>query len=200
MFLAQVAVAQGDLPLAARCWKKAIEVYPAGWAEVADRAGAVLSPEMVLSDLLPPGGQYPLEFADRLYRGPESREARELFLREAIARARAGGDVGASEAERLWTEARARARLGEQAAARRGMDEVMAMEPLDNDRRAEYIDWLIEWGSLSEAHRVSLVGLRLEPDHPGLRRAYQAVVDALARPAEGPKGPTGPAGASPAPG
>jgi O-antigen ligase len=177
--IARVAFQAGEPDLAARCWRRALEVGGEDWAWIADTAGAELQPEQILDQVLPPGGRYALRFADRLYSTPEDRAIRERFLRTALARL--PDEPGLGPAERLWLEAQARARLGERGWARPQMEAALRSEPLRGDWREEFVDWLIAWGDPEEAHRQALNGTQLSPGHPGLHRALQATVEVLAR-------------------
>ncbi|MBV8611970.1 MAG: O-antigen ligase family protein [Singulisphaera sp.] len=177
--IARVAFQAGEPDLAARCCRRALEVGGEDWAWIADTAGAGLQPEQILDQVLPPGGRYALRFADRLYSTPKDRAIRDRFLRTALARL--PDEPGLGPAERLWLEAQARARLGERERARPQMEAALRSEPLRGDWREEFVDWLIAWGDPEEAHRQALNGTQLNPGHPGLRRALQATVEALAR-------------------
>ncbi len=178
-FLARVAAAAGDLDLAARCWKKSLQLSDSGWGEVADAAAAVLPPGKILGQVLPRGGRHALYFADKLYAAPEDREERDRFLRAAIERM--PGDIDLPPIDRLWLESQARAKLGDRDRARGQMGKALAANPLRVAWRSQFVRWLIEWREWDEAHEQALIGTRLSPDDPELQRALEATVDAIAR-------------------
>jgi hypothetical protein len=57
----------------------------------------------------------------------------------------------------------------------------LALEPLRGDWRQELVAWLIRWGEAEEAHRQARIGVQLSPHDPGLRRALESAVGAVAR-------------------
>jgi O-antigen ligase len=176
--IVQVALAIGDLDLAARCWRKSLEVREAGWPRVAAAAAAALPPDRILEGVVS-RGRHALWFAERLYAAPGDRAVRERFLRAAIARL--PGDRDLAEAERLRFEAQAWAGLGDPGRARVRMEAALALEPRRGAWRAELIGWLIAWGEVEAAHDQALVGLHFSPDDPLARRALEQATEALAR-------------------
>jgi O-antigen ligase/tetratricopeptide (TPR) repeat protein len=183
--IARVAVQDGDLGLAAGCWRRMLEVRGAAWEEVADAAGAVLSPERVLDQVLPPGGRFEVVFSDYLYAEPEARPARERFLKAALERLPRNAEL--PEDERLWIEAQARARLGDRERAAALMGTALAREPQRSEWRLEYVNWLLNWGDFDRAHRQARIGVQFAPGHGHLRHALKVAVEALARGAAGPQ-------------
>lgn len=175
---AQVALEIGDLDLAARCWRQALEVREDGWPQVADAAARVLPHERILERVVP-RGRHALWFAERLYAAPEDRAIRDQFLRAAIERL--PGDRDLAEAERLRFEARAWAELGDPGRARARMEAALALEPRHVEWRTELIEWLLAWGEFEAAHDQALVGLHFNPDVPAARRGLERATDALAR-------------------
>lgn len=176
-FAAQVAVQVGDLDLATRCWRRSLEVRESNWPEVADSAAAALPPDRILERVVP-SGRHALWFADRLYAAPADRPIRERFLREAVARL--PNDRGLPEAERLRLEARAWAELDTPGLAGDRMKAALSLEPRRGDWRGEYIEWLLGWGQLEEAHSQALLGVHFNVDYPGARRALDRTAEALA--------------------
>jgi O-antigen ligase len=176
---ARAAANAADLPLAARCWRKSLEIDPARADDIALAAGAVLSPDQILDQVLPHSGSQVIRFADLLYSQPTTKAARNRFLQEAIERARS--DPGQTRPERLWCEARARARLDEWDRAREQMQAALALEPTRENWRAEYVDWLIRWGDPEEAFNQATIGLYLEPGQSNLRSALDRATEARAR-------------------
>jgi O-antigen ligase/tetratricopeptide (TPR) repeat protein len=175
----QAAAQAGDIALAAQCWQKSLSIEHEQWAEIALAAASLMTPEQILAKVLPPGGRYPILVADLLYTEPEQRPAREAFLRASAARA--GGDPTLSPAERLWVEGQARARLGERDPARKLMTDALLAEPSHPEWREGLIDYLLAWGDLEEASRQARVASTLNPDHPGIQRALNSTLDAIAR-------------------
>jgi tetratricopeptide (TPR) repeat protein len=175
----QAAAQAGALDLAAKCWRKALSIVPEEATEIALAAATVMTPEQILEKVLPPGGRLPIVVADQLYAAPESRAARETFLRASAARA--SGDPTLSTSERLWVEGQARARLGERDRARKLMTDALSADASHPEWRVEFIDHLIAWGDLEEASRQARVGATLNPDHPGIQRVVSATLDAMAR-------------------
>jgi O-antigen ligase/tetratricopeptide (TPR) repeat protein len=183
----QAAAQAGDLNLAARCWRKALSIHGEVWTEIATAAASLMSPEQVLEQVLPPGGRYPLLFAEELYSDPESRDARVMFLKAALRRL--PDDTTLSPVERLWLESQARARLDERDQARALMARALTAEPNHPDWREEYINRLLEWGDVEEASRQARIGRTLHPDHPGIQRAADLALEAFARGRPQPAGP-----------
>jgi tetratricopeptide (TPR) repeat protein len=175
----QAAAQAGALELAAHCWRKSLSIHQEEWTQIVLTAATVMTPDQILEKVLPPGGQLPILVADLLYADPEWRAARETFLRAGAARA--ARDPALSPAERLWVEGQARARLGEREAARKLMTEALIAEPSQPDWRVELIDHLMAWGDFEEASRQARVGSALNPEHPGIQRALNSTLDALAR-------------------
>ena len=184
MFAARVAYGSGDPPLAARCWRRALQVGDANWPMVADAAGTGLSPDQVREWVIPEDrGRFDLWFADRLYASPRDRGHRERFLRTAAQRLPA--DLGLPEAERLSLEARAWAGLGERERARGRMEAALALEPGRFEWRKQLIGWLLAWGNPQDAHGQALTGLQLSPGHPDVHEVLERTAEALARGATG---------------
>jgi O-antigen ligase len=176
---ARAVVQVRDLELAARCWRKSLEINPATADAVALSAGAVLSPEQILDQVLPESGTLVIRFVDLLYPGPPSKPARLLFLKEAIVRA--SRDPTQTDSERIWCEAQARARLDEQDLARKRMEAALAEEPTRDEWRNEYIDWLIRWGDTEEAFAQATIGVNLVPMQSGPRSALERAAEARMR-------------------
>ncbi|MBX6313618.1 MAG: O-antigen ligase family protein [Isosphaeraceae bacterium] len=179
LLAAQAAAQAGDLGLAARGWRRCLEVRESNWEDVADAAAVVLDPGQILNEVLPPGKSWPVRFADRLYRHPEDREVRARYLEAALRGL--PGDAGLSEPERLRLEAVVRAELGESARPRVLWERALAFEPSRAAWREEFVSWLVERGEIAAAHRHAVLGLRLSPGHPGLERSVLATAEALAR-------------------
>ncbi|MDB5352376.1 MAG: lipid core-O-antigen ligase-like enyme [Planctomycetota bacterium] len=179
LLAARVAAQAGDSRLAARVWKKSIEVRESNWEDVADAAAVALSAEQILEWVLPPGGRWPILFADRLYTGPEDVDSRARYLRAALPRLR--DDGGLAEPERLRLEALARAGLDDHERARALWERALALEPLSAPWRQEFVAWLVGRRDFEAAHRHAVIGVRLNPQHPGLHRAMLETAEALAR-------------------
>jgi len=179
LLAAQTAAQAGDLELAARGWRRCLEVRETNWEDVADAAATVLDPGQILEWVLPAGGAWPMRFADRLYTHPEDGAVRARYL-EATLR-RLPGDVGLSKPERLRLEAMARAELGESDRPRALWEEALTLAPSRTAWREEFVGWLVGRGEIEAAHRQAVLGLRLSPEHPGLRRAVLTTAEALAR-------------------
>ncbi len=176
---AQAASQGGDAELAARCWRRSLEVHEAGWREIADAAGAVLSPDEILDLVLPPQAGLALSFADRLYSGPEDREAKALFLHAALARISA--DRGLEPAERLHLEALAHSGLDDPRRASGLMEEALGLEPMRADWRLKLVEWSTASGDDEGALRQARIGLQFAPDHPDFTKALDEAAAKLAR-------------------
>src|SRR5262249_35932711 len=136
MTLAGVAAVQVGAPAtAARCWRHALVARPGDWREIAEMAGATLEPDQILDEVLPPGNQFEVWFADQLYAEPEDEDVRARFLRAAIARAPSNGAL--SRAEQLWIQGQAYARLDERDQARRFMQQALGLEAVHDNWRLE---------------------------------------------------------------
>jgi tetratricopeptide (TPR) repeat protein len=176
---ARVAIQSGHAELAACCWRRCLLARPWEWEETADMVAASLPAEQVLDQVLPPGGWWPVAFADRAYAKSEDRDDRAKFLRAALERLQ--GDRSLSAAERLHLEARARSGLGQHDLAGPLYDDALKREPLRGEWREEFVAWLIDRGDFAAAHRHAVLGTRLNPERPALRRALEQSVEALAR-------------------
>jgi O-antigen ligase len=174
-----VAVQSDDLGLAARCWRRALEVRKGDWAWVADAAGAALEPERIVEEVLPPGGHFEILFADRLYSSPESEPEFERFLKASLDRS--AREPGRPPVERRWLEAQVLARLDDRDRARELMERSVAAEPLRSDWRREYAAWLLVWDDAEAARRQAQIGLHLVPADRGLRDLLAQATDAHAR-------------------
>jgi tetratricopeptide (TPR) repeat protein len=175
---AGAAAQAGDLALAARCWRRALEINPKGWREVAEVAGAWLTPDQIL-DIVVPSGRFALLFAEVLYRAPERRPERDRFLRAAVERLPRDDDP--PRAARLQLEGRARALLGEDDLARERMEAALAMEPNRASWRRELVEWLVAWGRPRDAHDQALIGINLTPGDPDAVKGLDLAAEALAR-------------------
>ena len=171
----RAAVQAGDVQLAAQCWRRALELSPARSPEVANAARSALSSDQILQGVVP-DGRSTLWFAERLYSAPEERAVRDQFLKEAIRRL--AHDRSPPRPERLWLEARAWAKLGDQDRARDRIEAALRLQPR-LAWRIELIDWLLGWGKLEEAHSHALVGLHFAPNDPQIRKALQRTAEAL---------------------
>jgi hypothetical protein len=177
-FLARVAAEAGDRNLAALCWRRALEVSPSSWPEVADAAGMVLFPDEILSDVIA-DGRNTILFADRLYARLEERQVRDRFYQAAVERLPL--DEGITAAERLFLEAHALAGLERPAPARKQMEAALALEPAQSAWREEYILWLLRWGRPDLAHAQALTGQYFSPDSQAIREAVDHTAQELAR-------------------
>jgi O-antigen ligase len=177
-YTGRVAVAVGDVDLAVRCWRRSLEVHPEGWEQVADAAGVGLSPDVILDRIIP-SGRFALFFANRLYADPEDRAVRDRFLKAAIERLPKDRDL--IEAERLHLEAQAWAKLDTPDRARERMEAALALEPQRDEWRKEFVDWLLGWGNLKEAHDQAIIRLHLAPNNPDAHRVLKLTVEALIR-------------------
>lgn len=186
----------GALDLAAVSWKRALSVRDTDWRDIAELAGAVLGPDQILDDVLPPGGHFEIWFADHLYGDPKDEEARSMFLRAALERVPRNPRL--SPAERLWIQGQASARLDERDQARTFMRQALGLELRRTNWRLEYTKWLLEWDLAKEAHTQARIGLELEPYNPALQSALRATQDALARGKPKPSGADATSSATPA--
>jgi O-antigen ligase/tetratricopeptide (TPR) repeat protein len=176
---ARAAVQVGDLELAARCWRKALELNPSRAQEIARAAGAAMSPRQILDQVLPANPTLLIGFADVLYSDPKSTLARNQFLEEAIRQA--GRDPRQTPTERLWCEGQARARLDDRELARKQMDAALALEPARAAWRDEFVHWLIRWGDPEEAFNQATIGVHLAPGQSGPRTALDRATEARMR-------------------
>jgi hypothetical protein len=179
MFAAATSDQVGDLGLAARCWRKSLEVCPQNWIDVADAAGAALPARQVLDEVLPPEGSLEIRISDRLYADPEDEEDRAIFLHAVPDRVAANKRL--TEAERNWIQGQALARLDQRDEGRNLMLQALKLDAGQSDWRREYIVWLLEWGLVKDAHAQARIGVALDSKHKGLRDVHGLTVDALAR-------------------
>lgn len=173
---ADLAAQLDDLNQAARCWRRILAVRSEDWEQVADAAGAVLSPEAI-RDEVAIGGRDTLRFADHLY--AEDRDARDILMTAALGRI--PNEIELSKAERLSLEAHARAALGQPDEARERMEQALALEPSRGEWREELIGWLTSRGEIKSARRHARIGLQLCPDRRGFRVALEETSEALAQ-------------------
>jgi hypothetical protein len=174
--VADLAVVEGDRPLAAWCWRRVLQTDPLDWESVADAAWAALPPQTIL-DRVVPDGRHALGFAERLFPGEADRAARVAFLRSALGRL--GRDTRLPRAERLELEARAWKHLGERDRARERLAAALKIDPMNFAWRGELVGWLIEWGLPRDAHREALIGLNVSHGRPEARQTLERAVAAL---------------------
>ena len=173
--IAEIAATLDDLDEAATCWRRILAVRDERWEEVADAAGAVLSPTEI-RDSVAIGGRDSVRFADHLY--AQDRGARNLLMIAALDRL--PNEAGLSKAERLGLEAHAHAALGQRQEARKRIEDAIALEPARPHWREELIGWLLSQGEVSAAHRHARIGLQLCPGHEAFRKALDQTGEALA--------------------
>ncbi len=176
---ARAAFQSGDAALAARCWRLGLQVRPWDWEDLALAAAASLSPAEVLADVLPPGAGWPTAVAELAYSSPEDAETRAVFYRASLDRL--PSDTSLSPGERLHLEALARAGLGQPELAAPLFDAAMRREPLRGDWRENLVAWLLDRGDLDAAHRHAVLGVRLNPERPAIRRSLEKIDEAIAR-------------------
>ena len=177
-FAALVAAQVNELELAARFWRRSLEVRDENWTEVADLCSSVLTPQQILAQVIP-SGRSAFQFAERLYSAPADHTTRDSFLLAALDHL--PEDRGLSEADRLSLEARADAKLNNRDQARERMQAALDLEPGRVEWRNLLIDWLLTWGRSAEAHDVALVGVYYRPNDPTAQRALERTDEALAR-------------------
>jgi len=174
-----MATQNGDLKLASQCWKRLLQVEHLFWDRVAEAAGRVLSPGAILSDVIPADqGKVIVQFADLLYSKNHRKEAKQQFLREALARL---PNEELEPAERLYFQASAHAGLEENTQAQRLLEQALVLDPRQTHWRMRLINLLIETKQWKPAKLQIAVGLEVEPGHPDLLNAQQRVLDAQSR-------------------
>ena len=177
-FAALVAAQVNEFELAARFWRRSLEVRDENWAEVADLCSSVLTPQQILAEVIP-SGRSAFQFAERLYSAPADHATRDSFLLAALDHL--PEDRGLSEADRLSLEAQADAKLNNRDQARERMQAALDLEPSRVEWRNLLIDWLLTWGRSEEAHDVAMVGVYYRPSDPTAQRALERTEEALAR-------------------
>jgi O-antigen ligase len=177
-YLAQLAVQTGDRKLAAQCWRKSLEVNHSSWAEIADAARMVLTPDDILNEVTSNGCDA-IRFADRLYPEASERPVRNRFFQEAIERFAVSREI--MTAEQLFLEAHALAGLDQSVRAGNQMATALAREPTQAAWREEYIEWLLHWGRADEAHAQALSGRYFSPESKAIREAVDRTAEVLAR-------------------
>jgi O-antigen ligase/tetratricopeptide (TPR) repeat protein len=176
-YLAQVAVQVGDKKLAARCWRRCLEIDREGWPLVADAASLILSPEEILSDVATDGFTA-IRFADRVLADPDSDSQRQLFYETGLSRLEALPE--SDSAERIFLEGHALAHLDRIDAASEKMESALTREPSRLEWRGEYIDWLMRWKQFDKARQHALKGQYFAPQSEVLRNALERSAEALA--------------------
>lgn len=180
LYAGEVARRAGELDLAARSWRKALELSEGTWSVVAASAAKALTPDAILERVIPEDhGHYALAFAERLYTAPEQQEVRHRFLLHA-----ANGipqDQGLPEGERNHLLAETLHGLDERVKARRRMEVALALEPERLEWREELIQWLLDWNEFDEAHEQALIAKRLSPSGAGVDALIEKTADAVAR-------------------
>ncbi|RUL87081.1 O-antigen ligase family protein [Tautonia sociabilis] len=178
--LARLAAHQGDARVASRRWRRLLSIDPEAWEPVALAAAALLSPDEILDEVVPPGdGRTALRFAGLLFAEGGDPASRDRFLRAAAQWL--PKDDRIAPADRLALEAEAWAGLGRTEEASRSLARSLVLEPGRLDRRRTLVDVLITRGELDEARRQAQVGLSYHPGDPVLRRAIEQVADRIAR-------------------
>ena len=174
--VADIAVQIEDLDQAAQCWQRMLAIRDEGWEQVADAAGAVLSPETI-RDAVTTGGRNALRFADHLY--SEDHVARDLLMTAALERL--PNETELTSGERLSLEAHARAALGQVDTAEQRMEQAIALEPSRAEWREELIGWLLIRGEVGAARRHARIGAQLCPDRERFRGVYEKTTEALSQ-------------------
>jgi O-antigen ligase/tetratricopeptide (TPR) repeat protein len=180
-YLARIAAAGGERALAARCWRRCLEVDPARWESVADASAAVFSPDEILAEVAVDGSSA-IQFADRLFRDDDTAE-RKILRRQYFQTGleRFARDRDPDSGERLFLEAHALANLEQPDRATKLMEAALTLEPGQSGWRAEYIEWLMKWGRIDEAHAQALSGKYFSPESPTIREALVRTAEALAQ-------------------
>lgn len=187
LYVAEIAARSGEPAFAIRGWRQTLQFGDAAWMQVADASSASLSPNQILTEVIPADRPHlALLFADRLYTSSADRGHYELFLRWAAERLPTESVL--LLAERLRLEAGARAGLGERKWARTRMTAALALEPGRFEWRKTFIEWLLKWGETQEAHNQALIGLQLSPGRLEARELLDRTAESLAR-GEGDAGP-----------
>jgi tetratricopeptide (TPR) repeat protein len=179
LLAARAAAQAGEHAVAARAWRRALEVREQDREAIVDAAAGWLSPDQVVDLVLPQGAEWAVWFADRSLAGPGDAASRDRCFRSALRQL--PGDARLPAADRLRLEARARAGLGEVAGVGALWEAALAAEPQRAEWREEYVHWLAGRGEDEAAYRQAVLGVRFSPAHDGLRRALEVTADALAR-------------------
>jgi hypothetical protein len=185
-----VAANVKDGDLAARCWRKSLQIHPEGWPRIAFYAEQLFTPEQIVAKVLPTQARFAVPFADLLYGAPDKKERSDAMLRAAIPLL--ADDATLSPTDRIWVEGQARARLGERDPARKLMAEALDLEPLKDAWRAEYVAWLIDWNDPKEAQAQAKIGVHLNPADENLQKMMKLATEAFARGTESKSEPAQP--------
>lgn len=202
--IAELALMDRDLALAAESWARVLRVRPDDWSAVAQIAAAVLPPETLLDEVAA-DGKNALLFAEALFdpeldpdpdddddaptpaTDPELERWRVRFLEAAARRLENPAhplDLALSEAERLYLRGQALARLDRPEQARTLMERALELEPRRSAWRRGLVDWLLLWDQVEAAYVQARVAATLDPLSPDADAALDAAADARARAVE----------------
>jgi len=181
MMLARLAVQIEEIDLATTCWRRALEVNPDNWDEIATLAPLVpIEPERLLTDVLPSdSGELALRFAEHFAEDPEHASAVPRFAQAALDRLPV--DASGDEAERLERQARALALLDRRDEAIETIEIALGLAPNRVDWRRETVAWLVDWGRFDEAIRQARIGLTLAPGDRELTQLQDQAAEQLAQ-------------------
>ncbi len=174
--LQELAAKQSDQAWA--CWRRSIELSDRHLQDILTKSAALLSPEQIMDNILPPRPENLLAAATHL--GPKATlQQQRAYLQRALAQLTSGPD--ASTLEGLHTKALICKALGRKDEALAAFRELVAADPDQVDYQCEFARYLYDLGQLEEA-RITLVrAVARHPNHNPARELLQIVTKDMLR-------------------
>ena len=173
----QLAIQDGNIDLAALCWRRAIEVNPTFFGAVAIVSMCTLPAEKILSGVIPPDqGHYAVMFATEFnILSPASREILLNGALELIPR-----DVTLKPSEIPFHNALAYHALDRHADAIASITESLRLDPLKTEYRLRLIQWLSDKQDWEEARNQVNIGLDFDRGNKSLSQWRRFLVAKIA--------------------
>jgi O-antigen ligase len=168
------ALADGDRAEACRCWRNALLGGPTYLDAIVRSVPAVLSPQELLDQLLPPDPALIVAAADALVRTGLTATEERRFLRTA--RNLLTHDTADRAPDEALLLARVCARLDDVPAARGAYELVLADRPRSTDVRLEFSAFLLRVGADHEARRELQLLLAQEPANQAAQELHRDVL------------------------
>ena len=155
----------GDRERTWESWRRSLELSDRYLQPIIDRTVTILSPDQILTTLLPDRPDIALGAATYLYPNPEARDQREPFLRKALSDLDHQPEKNKPEATR--TKARVLAQLGRADDAINVYREALASDPTEASWRYELAVILQHQGRDKDLKRELQIILASHPRHTG---------------------------------
>ena len=174
----KLANEDGDIDTMKKCWRRALEVNPEVWVAVAAPAMSTLTPEQILSDVIPPDQGRLALFLATGFEGTK-RSMREALLNGALEMI--PHDVTLDPADVKYQIAMTYYQLGQTEDAVNQLVASLRLAPKDTSRRLALIQWLSELKAWKEARLHANLGLQLQPNEPNLLGWQRLIIERIAQ-------------------